>query len=526
MELLKAELLTKRFPGVTALDRVSLSVRTGEVLAVVGENGAGKSTLMKILAGVERPDAGQIELGGRLVEIASVHQALELGIVLIHQELNLAENLDVGANIFLGREPQRWGFFDRSRIEAQSRRLLASIGLDLSPRTLVERLSIGHRQMVEIAKALSVNARILIMDEPTSSLSQHEAEALFRVVRDLRQRGVSIVYISHRLAEVQQLADRVVVLRDGKNAGELAGGAIRPERMVSLMVGREVSLFAGRRPRTPGKVLLDVKELTTAAHPQHRLSFTVRSHEIVGIAGLVGAGRTELLQALFGIQPARTGTIRVDGNLVLLRHPTDAIQAGLALVPEDRKEQGLILQMTVQENVGLAALRRNARAAAFIDFACEHREAEDMIQKLQLRPSNPQLVVQNLSGGNQQKVVLAKWLLLNPRVLLLDEPTRGVDVGAKEEIYHLIEQTAEAGAAVLFVSSEMPEVLGLADRLLVMHEGRITGELTRPEATEEAVMRLATGDLPKDNGVAEPARGDAASDGSRVHGLRDRKKLP
>jgi len=492
--ILRVEHLTKRFPGVTALDRVGISVRPGEVLAVVGENGAGKSTLMKILAGVERPDAGLIELDGRPVLIHSVHQALDLGIVLIHQELNLAENFGAGANIFLGREPRRWGFINHKRIEAESRRLLVSLGLDISPRTLVERLSIGHRQMVEIAKALSVKARILIMDEPTSSLSQHEAQAFFRVIRDLRQRGVSIIYVSHRLAEVQQLADRVIVLRDGKNAGELAGADIRHDRMVSLMVGRDVSLFAGRRPRAPGKMLLEVKDLTTAAHPRHRLSFGVRSQEIVGIAGLVGAGRTELLQTLFGIDPPRGGTVQVDAKPAAIRHPLDAIRAGLALVPEDRKLQGLILEMTVQQNVGLAALRRNARAGVFISFGRERSEATAMIQKLRLRPPNPKHIVQSLSGGNQQKVVLAKWLLLQPRVLLLDEPTRGVDVGAKEEIYHLVEQAAEAGAAVLFVSSELPEVLGLADRILVMHEGSIAGELTRAQANEEAVMRLATGE--------------------------------
>jgi ribose transport system ATP-binding protein len=494
--ILQVENLTKRFPGVTALDQVGMTVSCGEILAVVGENGAGKSTLMKILAGVERPDSGRIELNGQPVEIHSVHKALDLGIVLIHQELNLAENFGAGANIFLGREPHRWGFINFRRIESDSRGLLASLGLDISPRSLVEKLSIGHRQMVEIAKALSVRARILIMDEPTSSLTQHETQGLFRVIRDLRQRGVTIIYVSHRLAEVQQLADRVIVLRDGKNAGDLAGAAISHDRMVSLMVGREVSLFGGRRPRTPGKTLLEVKNLTTPAHPRNRLSFKVRSHEIVGIAGLVGAGRTELLQSLFGIDPPRGGTILLDGKPVAIRHPLDAIRAGLALVPEDRKLQGLILEMSVQQNVGLATLGRNARAGAFIDFDRERRDAVGMIQKLQLRPPNSRQSVQSLSGGNQQKVVLAKWLLLQPRALLLDEPTRGVDVGAKEEIYHLIEQAAEGGAAVLFVSSELPEVLGLADRILIMHEGRMAGELSRTVANEEAVMRLATGATP------------------------------
>jgi ribose transport system ATP-binding protein len=471
-----------------------LAVRSGEVLAIVGENGAGKSTLMKILAGVEQPDSGQIELDGHSLQVHNVHHALSLGIVLIHQELNLADNFGAGANIFLGREPHWWGFIRNRRIESESRRLLSSLGLNISPRIPVERLSIGHRQMVEIAKALSVNARILIMDEPTSSLTQHETDTLFRVIRDLRKRGVSIIYVSHRLAEVQKLADRVVVLRDGKIAGELAGTDIRHDRIVSLMVGRDVSLFGGRRPRTPGKTLLQVRDLITAAHPRQRLSLSVRSQEIVGIAGLVGAGRTELLQTLFGLDRPHGGTIAVDGKTVAIHHPQDAICAGLALVPEDRKLQGLILEMTMQQNVGLAALGRNARANAFIDFGREGREAVDMIQKLRMRPPNPKQIVQSLSGGNQQKVVLAKWLLLKPRALLLDEPTRGVDVGAKEETYHLIEQAAEGGTAVLFVSSELPEVLGLADRILVMHEGRIAGELSRAQATEEAVMRLATGE--------------------------------
>ncbi len=491
--LLQARQLTKRFPGVKALEAVDLSVRRGEVLAVVGENGAGKSTLMKILAGVQRPDTGIIELDGRPVTVDSVPTALKLGIVLIHQELNLAENLDVGANIFLGREPLRWGLIDRRRIEAESRVVLDAVGLAVSPRTPVERLSIGHRQMVEIAKAISTNARILIMDEPTSSLTQHETEALFRVIRDLRGRGISIIYISHRLAEVQALADRVVVLRDGRNAGELAGDAILPERMVALMVGRDVSLFAGKRTHTPGNIALDVRNLVVPAHPRTSVSFTVRAGEVVGLAGLVGAGRTEVLEALFGIRPPLRGMVRVHDQTVDIHGPRDAIAAGIALVPEDRKLQGLILEMTVQQNISLAALHRDSRAGVFIDFAKERQGAAEMIRRLALRPPNPAQVVQTLSGGNQQKAVLAKWLLLVPRVLLLDEPTRGVDVGAKEEIYHLVEEAAVAGAAVLFVSSEMPEVLGLADRILVMHEGRLTGELARTEATEQRVMRLATG---------------------------------
>jgi ribose transport system ATP-binding protein len=491
--LLQAEALTKRFPGVTALDRVGLSLRRGEVLAVIGENGAGKSTLMKILAGVQRPDSGRIVLDGAAVEIPSVHKALDLGVALIHQELNLAENLDVAANIFLGREPRRWGFLDRAAIERGSRRYLEMVGLDVPPGALVERLSIGKKQLVEIAKALATNARILIMDEPTSSLSEHETETLFRVIKDLRSRGVSIIYISHRLREVEGMADRVVVLRDGRNAGELSGGDIRHERMVELMVGREVSLFGGRLPRTAGPAVLEVEDLVVPANPGCRLSFTVRSGEIVAVAGLVGAGRSELLQALFGIHRPLGGTVRVGGRLLSPRSPLDAIAAGLALVPEDRKEQGLILEMTVRQNISLPSLRRNRLPGWFLNREQERRDAAAMVEKLRIRPADDARVVLNLSGGNQQKTVLAKWLLLQPRVLLLDEPTRGVDVGAKEEIYHLIEQTAAAGAGVLFVSSELPEVLGVADRILVMHQGQITGELNREGATEEAVMRLATG---------------------------------
>jgi ribose transport system ATP-binding protein len=493
IDLLRVEGLTKRFPGVTALDRVQLTLRPREVLAVIGENGAGKSTLMKILAGVERADAGQVLLDGRAVQIDNVHTALKLGIALIHQELNLADNLDVGANIFLGREPRRWGFLDLTSIERQSRRYLEMVGLDVSPRMLVGGLSIGQRQLIEIAKALATDARILIMDEPTSSLSLHETQTLFRVVRQLRQRGVSIVYVSHRLAEVQELADRVTVLRDGRNAGELSRDEIQPRRMVSLMVGRDVSLFAGQKPRVPGDVQLAVSEFVVPANPRHRLNFSVRAGEIVGVAGLVGAGRSEMLQALFGVDPPLAGTIAVAGKTIRLRSPRDAIAAGIALVPEDRKQQGLILEMSVRHNIGLPSLRRERLPAGVLNRARERRDADDMIRKLSIRPPDPVRLARDLSGGNQQKTVLAKWLTLRPKVLLLDEPTRGVDVGAKEEIYHLIEDAAANGTAVLFASSELPEVCGLADRVLVMHQGRITGELSRAQASEEAVMRLATG---------------------------------
>ena len=490
--LLEVRQLTKSFPGVRALKGVSLTVARGEVLAVIGENGAGKSTLMKILAGVQRPDSGEVLIEGRAVEIRTVHEALAQGIALIHQELNLADNLDVAANIFLGREQRRFGLIDKARQHRKAREFLQAVGLDVDPAALVGTLTIGHQQLVEIAKALSVNARVLIMDEPTSSLSSHEAENLFRVIRDLRGRGVSIVYISHRLGEVRALADRVTVLRDGENAGDLGRDEIHHARMVKLMVGRDLAQFYPHEPHPSGETVFEVEGLRTRAHPRQPLSFRVRAGEIVGVAGLVGAGRTELLAALFGVEPAVGGAMRVAGRVVAPQSPREAIAAGLALVPGDRKKQGVILEMTVRENLNLASLRRDQRHG-FLDRRREAELSAGMIRALRIKTPHDRQAAQFLSGGNQQKIVLGKWLALRPRVLLLDEPTRGIDVGAKQEIYRLMEDLARQGVAILFVSSEMEEILGLSDRALVMHEGRLAGELARGELSEEAVMHLATG---------------------------------
>ncbi len=490
--LLEVRQLRKSFPGVRALKGVSLTVARGEVLAVIGENGAGKSTLMKILAGVQRADSGEILVEGRAVEIRSVQEAMGQGIALIHQELNLADNLDVAANIFLGREQLRAGLIDKARQRRGAREFLRAVGLEVDPAVLVSTLTIGHQQLVEIAKALSVNARVLIMDEPTSSLSSHEAENLFQVIRELRGRGVSIVYISHRLGEVRALADRVTVLRDGENAGDLGRDEIDHARMVKLMVGRDLSQFYPHEPHAAGETVLEVEGLRTRAHPRHLLNFRVRAGEIVGVAGLVGAGRTELLAALFGVVPAVGGVLRVAGRPVAPQSPREAIAAGLALVPEDRKKQGVILEMAVRENLSLASLRRDQRRG----FLNRRREAEisaEMMDRLRIKAPHDRQVVQFLSGGNQQKVVLGKWLALRPRVLLLDEPTRGIDIGAKQEIYKLMEELARQGVAILFVSSEMEEILGMSDRALVLHEGRLAGELPRGELSEEAVMHLATG---------------------------------
>ena len=490
--LLQVKNLCKQFPGVRALHEVSLALLPGEVLAVIGENGAGKSTLMKILAGIQPPDAGYILLDGKPVEIDSIRTASKLGIALIHQELNLADNLDIGANIYLGREPTAWGMIKRKEIDRDAAALMKKVGLDFHPRTLVRNLSVGQQQMVEIAKALSVDSRILIMDEPTSSLSQRETDHLYKVIHELRADGVSIIYISHRLGEVYDLADRVVVLRDGQNAGDLAKEEISHDRMVKLMVGREFSTDREYKARPIGEEVLRVSGLVTPAYPQHALSFSVRAGEIVGIGGLVGAGRTELLQTLFGVAPALGGTVMVEGKTIALNSPRDAIDAGMALVPEDRKGQGLIVEMSVRENCSLASLKRDGRHG-LLNHAREKEICGEMVSKLNIKTPSERQLCQLLSGGNQQKVVLGKWLAMKPRILLLDEPTRGIDVGAKREIYRLMEALAETGVAIVFVSSEMEEVIHLPDRALILHEGMLRGELAHDELTEEAVMHLATG---------------------------------
>ncbi|MCY3774455.1 MAG: sugar ABC transporter ATP-binding protein [Candidatus Aminicenantes bacterium] len=490
--VLEARKISKRFPGALALDRADLQVHGGEVLALVGENGAGKSTLVKILAGEESPDSGRILMDGSSVRMESVQTATGLGVILIHQELNLSDNLDVTANIFLGREPHRFGFLNHRRLARAARPILGRIGLDCSPSTKVARLSMGQRQLVEIARALAARSRVLIMDEPTSSLSQGETRNLFRTVRELRGEGVAVIYISHRLGEVKELADRVLVLRDGANAGELAKDEIDHDRMVRLMVGRDISGFYGRVPGRQGPVRIEVRDLRTRDYPGHRLDLEVGAGEIVGLAGLLGSGRSALLGALFGTEPGLGGSVRIDGATARISNPIEGIRNGIALVPEDRKQQGLILRMGVEENVSLASLRLHRLRGGFINRRLHRRQTARMIARLGIRTPGAETTTEHLSGGNQQKVVLAKWLSLKPKVLLLDEPTRGIDVGSKQEIYLLIEALSEQGTAILFASSEMEEILRLSRRVLVMHEGRISGQLSQGELTEEAVAHLAT----------------------------------
>jgi ribose transport system ATP-binding protein len=493
--LLEMKGIGKRFPGVVALNNVSLEARSGEIVALMGENGAGKSTLMKILGGVHQPDAGEIRIDGETVTIHSVNDSMGLGVGFIHQELNVLPNLDVAANVFLGREPRFGGFLnliDRRRIEGETEKLLNRLGVDVSPRAQVGDLSIAQRQMIEIAKVLSLDTRLLIMDEPTSSLTLAETTRLLEVVKDLRSQGVSVIYISHRLGEVTEIADRVIVLRDGANAGTLEREEINHDRIVQLMVGRDL-----RHVHTPKTDSIQpdyfvVENLRTRRYPDKSISFNVGRGEVLGVAGLIGAGRTEVAQALFGVEPALGGRIRLDGKELKISSPQEAIGKGFCLIPEDRRNLGLITSWTVRENTTLASLTSYA-SGGLVDFAAENRAAVEMASKLRVKTPSVESLVSQLSGGNQQKVVLAKWLLRDLNVIIFDEPTRGIDVGSKSEIYDLINQLAAEGAAVIVISSDLEEILRISDRIAVMHEGNLTGVLRRAEASEEAIMRLAVG---------------------------------
>ncbi|HLF84702.1 MAG TPA: sugar ABC transporter ATP-binding protein [Blastocatellia bacterium] len=488
--------IKKRFPGVVALDDVDLEVFPGEIVALAGENGAGKSTLMNILGGIHQPDSGFLRIDGDEIVIHSVSDAISRGIGFIHQELNVLDNLDVAENVFLGREPVWAGplrLIDRKGIHAQADVHLKRLGLNISSRTPVRGLSIAQQQMVEIAKALSLNARILIMDEPTSCLTLTETARLFEVAKELKAQGVSIIYITHRLGEIANLADRVVVLRDGQNAGVLAGDEISHDRIVKLMVGRDLNRFHAHSDASSGEAAyFRVLNLRTRRYPEQATSIEVRRGEILGLAGLVGAGRSEVAQAIFGVETALEGTILLDGKPIKILSPRDAIGNGIYLVSEDRRKTGLVLEMPIRENVSLPALSAYA-SAGLIDRVAERRVANDSCDKLNIKAPSIEVTVANLSGGNQQKVVLAKWLSLSPKVLIFDEPTRGIDVGAKAEIYQLMRRLAQDGVAIIMISSDMEEVLGESDRVAVMHEGAITGILERNECSEEAIMRLAVG---------------------------------
>ena len=495
--LLEVLNVRKHFPGVQALDGVSLHVGAAEVLALVGENGAGKSTLMKILAGIHQPDGGELRFNGQPLRLTGVADALRRGIVLIHQELNLAENLSVAANLFLGREEViggPLGWLNGSRMTAESCALLARVGLDVRPECRVGDLPPGQRQLVEIARALAHKARLIIMDEPTSSLTQRETDRLYEVIDDLKRSGVAVVYISHRLAEVQRVADRVEVLRDGRNAGGLRKDEINREAMVRLMVGRDLKQFyhRGHTAAPDAPVRLHVRALTFAGGPATAISFSVRGGEIVGMAGLVGAGARKSRKRYSVCGGLRTAKCCSTASRCAVRHPFDAIAAGLLLAPEDRRRHGLVLTDSVQGNFSLPNLDQLS-VLGWIMPRRERRLTRELSARLAVKASGPQQLVGLLSGGNQQKVVLGKWLARKPRVIVFDEPTRGVDVGARSEIYGLMDELAAAGVAVVMISSDLEEVLGMSDRVLVLHEGRLAGDLPRTALSQEAVMHLATG---------------------------------
>lgn len=500
--LLRMENITKSFPGVQALSGVSLEVRPGECLGLVGENGAGKSTLMKVLAGVHHPDSGRLLMDGKPVHINGPRHAQHLGIAIIYQEFNLCPNLSVEANVFIGREPSGAGFIHANEMRRQTRALLDQLGVQLDPTATVRDLSVADQQMVEIAKALSLSARLVIMDEPTSALSDTEVGALMEIIAGLKEHGLAVIYISHRLDEVFTICDRITVLRDGRNAGDVRTEAASPEQIVRMMVGRELDdLFRkGASGGTgTGKPVLEVRGLSrepaesdTAAIALRDINLALRPGEIVGLAGLVGSGRTELARAIFGADPSDRGEILIDGEPVQVRSPREAIRHGIGLVPEDRKAQALILGLTVRENISLANLGRLARFG-LVRLGLERQLVREFVERLRIRTPSVEQRVLNLSGGNQQKVVIAKWLALRPRVLIMDEPTRGIDIGAKAEVHGLMHELTKDGVAILMISSELPEILGMSDRILVMRQGSIAGELMRREADQERIMALATG---------------------------------
>ncbi|MFJ4983030.1 sugar ABC transporter ATP-binding protein [Streptomyces sp. NPDC088732] len=507
----------KVFPGVVALDGVDFDLHGGEVHVLLGENGAGKSTLIKMLSGANRPDGGRLLVDGQEVRIHGAQDAERLGIATIYQEFNLVPTFSVAENIFLGRQPRRFGLLDRKKMNADAAALLQRVGVDVDPRTPVGELGIARLQMVEIAKALSLDARVLIMDEPTAVLTSEEVEKLFAIVRQLRTDGVGIVFITHHLEEIAALGDRVTVLRDGRSVAQVPA-ATPEDELVRLMVGRSIDQQYPRERSDAGAPLLRVEGLTRGGVFQD-VSFEVRAGEVVGLAGLVGAGRTEVVRAVFGADPYDSGTVEVLGKRLRRHDVNAAMDAGIGLVPEDRKGQGLVLDASVQENLGLVTLGRATRAG-FVDRTGQRKEADRISGQLKVRMAGLHQHVRTLSGGNQQKVVIGKWLLADTKVLILDEPTRGIDVGAKVEIYQLVNQLTASGHAVLMISSDLPEVLGMSDRVLVMSQGRIAGELPADQATQDSVMALAVGaGTPgtADNGNSNTTATKKDVEGSRGH---------
>ena len=491
--LLEMRDINKSFPGVQALSKAQLTLKAGEVHCLLGENGAGKSTLMKILSGAQPADSGEILLEGRPIQIHSPHHAQQLGISMIYQEFNLSPYLSVAENIFLGREPKRPGtpFIHWAKLYADAKDILQRIRVDMDVRQPVNELSVAQQQMVEIAKALSVNAKLIVMDEPSATLTDHELQALFDLIRDLQSQGIGIIYISHRLEEIFEIGHRCTIMRDGEHVGSEDVANLRREDIIRMMVGRELKEEFPKETFERGRERLRVEGLCRDKVIKD-VSFSLHEGEIVGITGLVGAGRTEVARAIFGADTLDSGTVKLDGQPLRVRSPREAIQKGIGLLTEDRKSQGLVLGMSIRENTTLANLGEIAWGP-FLNRGQEREVSRKYVEELQVKTPGIEQYAQNLSGGNQQKVVLAKWLFTESKVLIFDEPTRGIDVGAKVEIYKLMNALVKQGVVVLMISSELPEILGMCDRILVMHEGQLKGELARAEATQEKIMHMATG---------------------------------
>ena len=490
--LLAAEGVRKEFPGVVALDDVSFRLKRGSVHALMGENGAGKSTLMKILAGIYQPDRGTVRLKGAEIELNSPLDALENGIAMIHQELNLMSYMTVAENIWIRREPlNRFGFIDHAEMRRRTADLFHRLNISIHPETPVGELSVANRQMVEIAKAVSYESDVLIMDEPTSALTEREVEHLFQIIRDLRAQGIGIVYITHKMNELFEIADEFSVFRDGKYIGTHASSDVTRDDIIRMMVGREITQMFPKEDVPLGEVVLSVKNLTLDG-VFHDVSFEVRAGEILGVAGLVGSGRSNVAETLFGVTPASSGEIAIDGKAVAIDSPTEAIRHRMAFLTEDRKDTGCLLILNVLENMQLAVLQDRYVRNGFVQQSSLSADCEEMCRKLRVKTPSMDERIENLSGGNQQKVLIGRWMLTDPRILILDEPTPGIDVGAKAEIHRLVTEMTRKGVAVIMISSEMPEVLGMSDRIMVMHEGRVTGFLDRAEATQIKVMDLAS----------------------------------
>ena len=489
--IVKMEHICKTFPGVKALDDVSFNLKPGEVMALLGENGAGKSTLMKILSGVYTKDEGTIIIDGKEVPIMNQKVASEKGIAIIHQELNMCHHLTIAENMFLGREPLKHGLIDTKKMNSDAKELLLKLGVDIDPTTITGELQVSKQQMVEIAKALSINAKVLIMDEPTSALTAREIDELFTIIRQLKESGCGIVYISHRLEELAHITDRVTIMRDGHYITSGNFKDLTMDEIIANMVGREIKEKYPHVNCPVGETVFEVKNLN-AGRLVRDISFSVRKGELVGIAGLMGAGRTETTRAIFGADQKESGKIFVEGKEVFIRNPKDAIKNGIVLAPEDRKKDGLCTKLPVRENISLPNLDALTGKNLVINSRKENDISQKAIKDMNIKLPHAEVNAETLSGGNQQKVVVGKWLAGNSKLVMFDEPTRGIDVAAKVEIYHLMNQLKENGIGCLFVSSELPEVIGVADRIIVMCDGRITGELSREEATQEKVLALAT----------------------------------